>query len=124
MKRISISPIRMKDGRIMLWLLCLLMFGATALAPTKGQYEISWYTIDSGGGTSSGGPYMVTGTIGQPDAGWSIGAKYELFGGFWPAGPIAKVFESYRTFNGDLNILITDWNETEAELFGDCPKPE
>jgi len=35
----------------------------------QGRYEISWYTIDGGGGTSSGGPYKLTGTIGQPDAG-------------------------------------------------------
>jgi len=76
------------------------MFAAAALAPGAGLYEISRYTIDGGGGTSSGGPYMVTGTIGQPDAGWSIGGKYELFGGFWPAGPIAEYFPSvYSTYN-------------------------
>jgi hypothetical protein len=38
-----------------------------------GPYRIDWYTIDGGGGTStggtgSGGPYVLTGTIGQPDA--------------------------------------------------------
>jgi hypothetical protein len=34
-----------------------------------GQYSIDWSTIDGGGGTSTGGVYSVTGTIGQPDAG-------------------------------------------------------
>ena len=100
MTRISFSAISRKDGRIMLWLLCLLMFAATALAPGAGPYEISRYTIDGGGGMSIGGSYMVTGTIGQPDAGWSIGGKYELLGGFWPAGPIAEYFPlAYSTYN-------------------------
>jgi len=28
-----------------------------------GDYSISWYTIDGGGGQSSGGQYILTGTI-------------------------------------------------------------
>ena len=64
-----------------------------------GQYELSWSTIDGGGGTSSGGPYTLTGTIGQPDAAWSSGGQYELLGGFWPGGPLCFVdFESYARF--------------------------
>ena len=51
-------------------------------------YNLSWSAINSGGGISTGGPYVLTGTIGQPDAGWSIGGKYELLGGFWPDEPI------------------------------------
>ncbi|MFN3409754.1 MAG: hypothetical protein ACK45B_12210, partial [Limisphaerales bacterium] len=42
----------------------LLHFCFSALA----QYSIPWQTIDGGGGTSTGGVYRVTGTIGQPDA--------------------------------------------------------
>ena len=33
------------------------------------NYSIDWFTIDGGGGTSTGGVYAVSGTIGQPDAG-------------------------------------------------------
>jgi hypothetical protein len=51
-----------------------------------GPYQIDWYTIDGGGGTSTGGRYVLTGTIGQPDAGYSADARYELLGGFWPGG--------------------------------------
>ena len=47
-------------------------------------YKISRYTIDGGGGRSSSGAYVLEGTIGQPDTGWSIGGEYELFGGFLP----------------------------------------
>lgn len=48
------------------------------------QYSIDWHTIDGGGGTSAGGVYSVTGTIGQPDAGASMSnGQYEVTGGFW-----------------------------------------
>jgi hypothetical protein len=64
-----------------------------------GQYELSWYTIDGGGGRSSGGPYTLTGTIGQPDAAWSKGGDYELLGGFWPGGPFCFIdFEHFARF--------------------------
>jgi hypothetical protein len=47
-------------------------------------YSIDWHTIDGGGGTSTGGVYSVTGTIGQPDAGAAmVGGQYSLIGGFW-----------------------------------------
>ena len=47
-------------------------------------YSIDWYTVDGGGGTSSGGSYTLSGTIGQPDAGTLSGGSYTLQGGFWP----------------------------------------
>ena len=47
------------------------------------NYRIDWFTIDGGGGTSSGGPYTISGTIGQPDAGEIKGGNYVLEGGFW-----------------------------------------
>jgi hypothetical protein len=52
-----------------------------------GDYDIGWYTIDSGGGRSMGGPNTLTGTTGQPDAAYSAGGNYELLGGFWTGGP-------------------------------------
>lgn len=67
------------------------MLGATlfaiALAPASllaQSYAIDWSTIDGGGGTSTGGVYSVSGTIGQPDAGQTMtGGNYSLTGGFW-----------------------------------------
>src|SRR6266700_6414626 len=47
------------------------------------NYSIDWFTIDGGGGTSTGGVYTVSGTIGQPDAGKLSGGNYTLDGGFW-----------------------------------------
>jgi len=53
-------------------------------APAKAQtYSIDWYSIDGGGGTSTGGAYLVSGTIGQPDAGSLKGGTYALEAGFW-----------------------------------------
>jgi len=47
-------------------------------------YSIDWFTLDGGGGTSTGGVYSVSGTIGQPDAGGPLsGGQYSLTGGFW-----------------------------------------
>ncbi|MHC4604700.1 MAG: hypothetical protein ACYS6W_15385, partial [Planctomycetota bacterium] len=73
----------------------LLALGLIASA-SLGQYELSWSTIDGGGGSSSGGPYVLTGTIGQPDAAYSSGGRYELLGGFWPGEPLC--FVNFYTF--------------------------
>lgn len=51
--------------------------------PAWGQYSIDWYSVDGGGGTSTGGVYTVSGTIGQPDAGTLTGGNFTLQGGFW-----------------------------------------
>lgn len=53
------------------------------------SYSLDWFTIDGGGGTSTGGVYSVSGTIGQPDAGHMSGGAFSLDGGFW--GIIAAV---------------------------------
>lgn len=62
-----------------------------AAAQSGGPYVLEWSTIDGGGGVSSGGVYVVSGTIGQPDANWADGGGYELLGGFWPGGPLCMV---------------------------------
>jgi hypothetical protein len=47
-------------------------------------YAIDWWTVDGGGGTSTGGGYTVSGTIGQPDAGGPMtNGQYSVTGGFW-----------------------------------------
>jgi len=64
-----------------------------ASAQSGGGYDLTWNTIDGGGGTSTGGAYTLSGTIGQPDAGTLSGGAYTLNGGFWnDALNIAKLF--------------------------------
>jgi hypothetical protein len=60
------------------------MLFVLAASSTHAQYSISWYKIAGGGGTSSNGQYVVSGTIGQHDAGGPLtGQGYSLTGGFW-----------------------------------------
>jgi len=70
--------------------------------PVSADYEISWSTIDGGGGrsTSTGGDYSLVGTIGQADAGDMTGGVYTLSGGFWPAGPqvLLQCFVNFEHF--------------------------
>ena len=66
-------------------LLCaILLPSAVCLRAQAQSYSIDWYKIAGGGGTSTGGTYAVSGTIGQPDAGGPMtGGNYSLTGGFW-----------------------------------------
>lgn len=60
---------------------------ADAGAATGGaQYGVDHWTVDGGGGRSSGGTYTITGTIAQPDSDPlqpSTGGSYAVVGGFW-----------------------------------------
>ena len=63
---------------------------APALAATtllasavSAQLSIPWFTVDGGGGTSSGGGLTLTGTVGQADAGAMSGGGLTIAGGFW-----------------------------------------
>lgn len=77
-------------------------------AAIAGTYDLTWYTIDGGGGVSAGGGFEIAGTIGQPDAGPMAGADYELVGGFW-AGTISSTPPPCPgDLNGDLSVDLTD----------------
>ena len=55
-------------------------------------YDLSWHTVDGGGHTwSTGGTYVLGGTIGQHDAGSLAGDTYTLGGGFWEGGALAEI---------------------------------
>ena len=48
------------------------------------NYSIDWFKIAGGGGTSTGGLYQVSGTIGQHDAGPVMtNGQFSVTGGFW-----------------------------------------
>jgi hypothetical protein len=74
------------------------------------SYSIDWFTIDGGGGTSTGGVYSVISTIGQPDAGKMSGGNYTIDGGFWgiiaavqkPGAPLLSIMRSN-------NLAIVSW---------------
>ena len=121
----------------------LLIVWMLLLASVSADYSIGWYTIDGGGGTSSGGPYQLTGTIGQPDAGYLDGGNYELLGGFWVGGPLCIVdlvdfaqFAAYwldgpcgeadnwcqgADLNQDHDVTIDDLTTLANEWLNVCP---
>ena len=80
----------------LLALFVLLLAGAGLVsAQTGGDYDLSWWTVDSGGADASGGGYNLSGTPGQPEpAPLLIGGGYRLIGGFWPGatGPGHKIY--------------------------------
>ena len=69
------------------WALLLILLVPAA---SPAQQSIQRYTIDGGGGASSGGSFVLTGTAGQPDAGLLTGGSFSLAGGFWFGGSAAS----------------------------------
>jgi len=101
------------------------LLAVTALASVAAaQYSISWYTIDGGGGTSAGGTYSVSGTIGQPDAGPTMtGSTYSVTGGFWVGvgtggngcpGCAADYDNNGGVDGGDLAAFFADFEAGET----------
>jgi hypothetical protein len=91
-----------------LFTICLVL---AAMAVQAQNYSIDWYSIDGGGGSSSGSGFSITGTIGQPDASRSSGGNYAVDGGFWgiisaiqaPGGPFLRVEIS------STNTVLVAW---------------
>jgi hypothetical protein len=81
-------------------LLLLLMTVATS---TRAQnYDIDWFKLAGGSGTSAGGVYQVSGTLGQPDAGQMSGGDFSVSGGFWPGLTVPS--------NGQTPTLFIQWS--------------
>ncbi len=64
-------------------ILSLLILALGLPAALAQSYSLSWFTLDGGGGVSTGGVFAVNGTVGQPDAGVMTGGNFSLAGGFW-----------------------------------------
>ncbi len=104
--------------------MCLIATAAIAqLAGSGGGgYDLSWHTIDGGGGESTGSSYALTGTIGQHDAGAMQGGDYTLVGGFWAAGNVgdtsscpADLDSSGSVGVPDLLELLSCWGPTTSQ---------
>lgn len=76
-------------------MLCLLL----VVRAHAGTNSINWSSIDGGAGSSTGGVFMVTGTVGQPDAhGFMAGGSYSVAGGYW-ALPVTVAAVGVPTVN-------------------------
>ena len=102
----KLKQTRIQTG-IVLTLAALLIITAIVFAQS-GDYTLSWWTVDNGGGTSSGGTYAVNGTLGQPDAGSLLnGGQYGIQGGFWAATGIA-VSPPSAGYDIYLPLIVTE----------------
>ncbi len=95
-----------------------------ALAQSGGPYTLTWSSIDGGGLTqpSTGGPYTVAGTIGQPDAGpLELGPPFTFAGGFWnqTVAPACRA-----DFNGSGAVSVQDIFDFLAAYFSSDPRAD
>ena len=82
---------------------------ATATVTAGQSFDLSWHTIDGGGGYSAGGGFELEGTIGQPDGGQAMtGGDFELTGGFWPGAGAGDAEPCVGDLNGDNVVDLTD----------------
>ena len=117
------------------------MFTSLVGSASAQSYSIDWHKIAGGGGTSSGGNFSVSGTIGQHDATASsalTGGGYSLTGGFWslyavqtPGAPWLKIYLSGAAsvvvawpvpgsagyvLQENLNLTTTNWVNSSATI--------
>src|SRR5579872_6844207 len=90
----------------------IILFGiiAALLTPVAHaqNYSIDWYKIAGGGGTSTGGTYSVSGTIGQPDAsGAMTGGNYSVTGGFWALIQVVQTPGAPKLFISQSGHTVT-----------------
>ena len=95
-----------------------------AHAASRGPlFDLSWHTVDGGGGTfSTGGGFTLGGTAGQPDAGPVMnGGEFQLVGGFWAAASEGTPFRCTADLNDDgqvdgddLGTLLGQWGPCVA----------
>ncbi len=114
-----INAIRTLPGFFALALLMVASaVSAQFIAPAP---AIDWFTIDGGGGKSTGGAFELTGTIGQPDAGGPMtGGTFSLTGGFWAGAGQANDCPADVNHDNSVNVadllaVISNW--------GACPTP-
>jgi hypothetical protein len=68
------------------FILILILLSAAAFA-WQATYDISWWSVDGGAESSSGGDFTLAGIIGQPDAGPVMtNGEYAVVGGYWHGG--------------------------------------
>lgn len=90
-------------GLLFLWIITAVTF-----AQSGGGFELTWSTVDNGGGTSSSGGFELSGTIGQPDASEPIGnGTFTLKSGFWQsicAAPEAVTGETIQPSGSSVQL--------------------
>jgi hypothetical protein len=82
-----------------------------ALSAHAQPYSIDWYKVAGGGGTSTGGVYSVSGTIGQADASGAMsGGPYSVTGGFWSQYAVQTAGAPLLTITCAGNQAVVSWS--------------
>jgi hypothetical protein len=88
--------------------LTALFLALGVLGLTAQSYSVDWYKVSGGGGTSTGGTYSVSGTVGQQDAGGPMtGGNYSLTGGFWALISVAQTPGAPTLYIGHSGSMVT-----------------
>lgn len=96
-------------NRKIMMLVCTVL---TAAAMAGTGYEVSRWTVDSGGDFySTGNSWEVSGTVGQADAAVMSGNGWTVSGGFWFGVPFADCNQT-----GTVSLL--DYQEANGCLTG------
>jgi len=78
------------------------------LAAHAQNFSIDRYRIAGGGGSSTGGVFSVTGTIGQADASLAmVGGNYAVTGGFWSIIAVVQTVGSPTLLLSRTNSTVT-----------------
>jgi len=100
-------------------IMAMLIVLASVTAGNADDLSVPWFSIDGGGGEwSVGGDFVLSGTIGQPDAGATAltGGDFALVGGF-RTGAVAET-QVPGDFDDDGDVDLDDYDIVEGCLVG------
>jgi hypothetical protein len=95
------------------------------------SFAIDWHQVAGGGGTSTGGIYSVSGTLGQPEVGTTLtGGNYTAAGGFWTitvvqaeGAPTLRIVQTNSQFQVTWGFVSAGWVlDRAAKLEGSSPR--
>ena len=113
--------------KTLLFFACATALFLASVTTVPAQYAIDWHKVAGGGGTSTGGIYAVSGTIGQHDVGMSGDGNFSVLGGFWSLYAMqtagAPTLNIARTPTNTVvvfwRIPVADWRlDTATTLVG------
>ncbi|MFM9996913.1 MAG: hypothetical protein ACKVU4_14065 [Phycisphaerales bacterium] len=101
----------------------VLALASSAAAQMGPSLDLTWNTIDGGGGVSTGGGFELIGSIGQPDAGAAAGGGFSLAGGF--LGGAGGPPPCYPDCNNSGSLSVADFGCFQGkyvlgDLYADC----
>ena len=112
--------------RLVIALAAALFFVLITSPAVFAQPAVNWHTIDGGGGQCADGPFLVTGTIGQADAGRLAGGAFALVGGFsFDQSQFDRATQAMRQPGSSFKPLVyataLDNGYTPASIVVDAP---